>query len=71
MTKKRELLAAGIVRDIRFPNMAACDKYYDSLIERKATFKVLETYEQRDGVVIMRIVQQYNDSPLIQLYEEG
>lgn len=70
MNKRKELLAAGIVRDLRFPNMAACDEYYDKLIERKAAFQILETHETAEGTVYQRILQQYNDSPLIRLYKE-
>ena len=70
MGKVRELLAAGIVRDFRFSRMDELEQYIDRLEERKAEFKVLETSERPDGIVFARIIQSYNNCPLIQLYED-
>lgn len=69
MTKTKELLAAGIVRDLQFCSRYALDVYLSGLDQRKINYKVLETFERQDLSVIVRIVQQYNDAPLIQLYE--
>lgn len=63
----RELLAAGIVRDILFRNADAADLYLKWLDCRFANFDVLDRYDREDGSVIMRIVQQYNGCDLIQL----
>lgn len=70
MTKTKELLAAGIVRDLQFCSEYALDVYLYGLDHREVVYKVLETFPRQDGSVICRIVQQYNDSPLIQLYKE-
>lgn len=70
MTKTKEVLAAGIVRDLQFCSLYALDVYLSGLDQRKTAYKVLETYEREDLSVIVRIVTQYNNSPLIQLYKE-
>lgn len=67
MAKRKELLAAGIVRDIRFANPKEAAKYQDAIL---GEYKVLDWHTCEDGTIIFRIVQQYNNSPLIQLYEE-
>lgn len=67
MTKRRELLAAGIVRDIRFLNTTEANKYMEQI---RGEYKILDTNNCKDGTIIYRIVQQYNNSPLIELYEE-
>lgn len=69
MIQSRELLAAGIVRDIAFKSSGLADKYLRDLDEKKKRYIVLESLRREDGSVILRIVQQYNGSPLIQLYE--
>ena len=68
--QKRELLAAGIVRDIRFSSMMQLNIYLDRLEKDKKQFKVLETCERPTGEVLCRIVQAYNNSPLIELYND-
>ena len=65
---KKELLAAGIVRDFRFSNSAEKEKYLNQLRERKKIYAVLEEVKKPDGTVLIRIVEQYNSSPLIELY---
>ena len=70
MTKTKEILAAGIVQDIQFCTHYALDVYLYGLERGNVTHKVLETFERQDGSVICRIVKQYNNSPLIQLYKE-
>lgn len=70
MLKAKELLAAGIVRDLKFVSQYALDVYLSGLDQRKVCYKILETFERQDLSVIVRIVQQYNDAPLIQLYKE-
>lgn len=67
--KRRELLAAGIVRDIRFINQAELDIYLYGLDHKQTEYKVLETHTCSTGHVLARIVQEYNTSPLIQLYD--
>lgn len=61
------LLAAGIVRDYEFLNMRVFDLYLDQLDKRNINYKVIETFERPDTTVLVRIVQQYNNSDLIQL----
>ena len=66
--KSKEILAAGIVRDIRFINSEAAVRYVS--MYRSGACKILDARNCDDGSVIYRIVTCYNDSPLIQLYEE-
>lgn len=63
----KELLAAGIVRDYLFLSMDALECHLYSLDHRKVNYRVLETCERSDGTVLVRILQQYNNSDLIQL----
>ena len=67
MLKTKEVLAAGIVRDIEFISHYAMEVYLSGLDQRKVTYKVLKTFERNDGVTRIRIIQQYNNSPLINL----
>lgn len=68
MSKK--LLAAGIVRDLAFLNRDALDLYLYRLDHNEVIYQILECWNRPDGTVVIRIVQQYNSSPLIELYEE-
>lgn len=69
MTK--QVLAAGYVRDLLFESAYALEIYLYGLDHRKAQYKILDKFTRDDGSVIIRILQQYNNSPLIQLFEEG
>lgn len=64
----KSLLAAGIVRDIEFRSKDVFDLYLYDLDHRKAVYQVLDTYVRDDGSMIVRILQQYNNVDLIQLY---
>lgn len=70
MMKTKEILAAGIVRDIQFCSEYALDVYIYRLDHNKVIYQILDKFVRVDGSVIIRIVQQYNNSPLIQLYNE-
>lgn len=65
----RELLAAGIVRDIKFDSKDSMERYFIKLQHNFVVYKILDTYTRSDGSVIVRVLQQYNSSPLIELYE--
>lgn len=67
MSKK--LLAAGIVRDIEFDSEDSLSTYIARLNLFLTEFDILDKYIRDDGTVIIRIVTQYNNSDLIQLYE--
>lgn len=70
MRKSKELLAAGIVRDLRFRSKTHYQAY---LIDRKVAkeqYEVLKVVEQADGTILARIEGQYNNAPLIKLYDE-
>lgn len=69
MMRTKELLAAGIVRDLQFISEYALEIYLYSLDYNKKLYKILDKFTRDDGSVIIRIVQQYNDSPLIELYD--
>lgn len=67
--KKRELLAAAIVKDYRF---ASTKDYLEHLFEldsKKIRYEVLEKHATQAGPVLARISVGYNTSPLIQLYD--
>lgn len=66
----KELLAAGYVRDILFRDNSEYELYVYKLDHRKIQYKILDSTVREDGSVIIRILQQYNNSPLIQLYDE-
>lgn len=65
--RRRELLAAGYLRDFRFFNMDELEAYLDALDHRKVQYRVLETCPRHDGSVLCRILQQYNNVDLIRL----
>lgn len=67
MKKRKELLAAGYLRDFRFCCMDEFELYLDSLDHRNVIYDVLETCPRPDGTVLVRILQQYNSVDLIQL----
>ena len=70
MARTKELLAAGYVRDILFRNGEDLKNYILKLESRKQEYRILEQMDREDGSVIIRILQQYNTAPLIQLYTE-
>lgn len=67
MGRNVELLAAGIVRDLWFRSLDHRNIYLHRLDGRKIHYELLDTFEREDDTVIIRIVQQYNSSDLIQL----
>lgn len=66
--RTKTLLAAGYVRDILFSSKDVFDLYLYDLDHRKAFYKVLDTFVRDDGCIIVRILQQYNNVDLIELY---
>lgn len=68
---RKELLAAGYVRDILFSSDEEKKLYIYSLEQRKTKYKILEELKREDGTVIIRILSQYyKNAPLIQLFNE-
>ena len=68
MPKAKEILAAGILRDIRFDSADRADCYLFELDHRNITYRVLESERCPDGTVILRVLQRYNDCDLIKVY---
>lgn len=68
MAQKKVILAAGYVRDILFASSEAEELYLYTLQHRCIEHEILDKLQRDDGSVILRIVQQYNNSPLIKLY---
>lgn len=68
MNHRKELLAAGIVRDIRFRDVAAYNDYMKRLNMTRQEHELLERRICDDGTVQARILVQYNDTPLINLW---
>ena len=66
---KKELLAGGIIRDLLFQSPEDMETYLDKLEDRKQQYKVVETYERQDRSVIIRIISQYNNAPLIRVFD--
>lgn len=66
----KKLLAAGIVRDLEFRNRHDLDIYIYRLDHNEVEYRILEQWNRPDGSVIIRMIQQYNNSPLVELYEE-
>lgn len=69
MNKKRELLAAGLVKDYRFRDHEALEAYIYDLELKKIRYEILEKGYCDDGTVLLRISMGYNQTPLIQLYD--
>lgn len=69
MAKAKEILAAGIVRDIRFDSSDRAEVYLYRLDHLGFTYQVLQTCNCDNGTVILRVLQRYNDCDLIQLYD--
>ena len=69
MNRKRELLAAGIVRDFRFCSRLEYEIYLYGLKHQETEYKILDVCYCENGSVLARIVQEYNTAPLIELYE--
>lgn len=68
MAKAKEILAAGILRDIRFDSAERADEYLYMLDRCKFTYQVLESCRCDDGTVILRVLQRHNGCDLIQVY---
>lgn len=64
---RKELLAAGYIRDILFCSNDEVDLYIHNLEHRCFEYKILDRYVRDDGSEIIRILQQYNNVPLIEL----
>lgn len=69
MAKAKDILAAGIVRDIRFDSSVRADAYLFRLDHLGFTYKVLQSCRCDDGTVILRVLQRFNDFDLIDLYD--
>ena len=68
MVKSKLILAAGILKDIRFASADDADLYLYKLDHSRITYQVLDSCRCDDGSVILRVVQRYNDCELIQVY---
>lgn len=65
--RRKVLLAAAYIRDILFCSNDEVDLYIYDLEYRCVEYKILDRYVRDDGSEIIRIMQQYNNVPLIQL----
>lgn len=65
----KKLLAAGYVRDLQFDTADALELYLYDLDHKKLQYKILDKFDRADGSVIIGILQQYNNAPLIELYD--
>ena len=67
MSKK--LLAAGLVRDLEFDKPFDCWIYLFDLDKRGVRYQLIEKCRLDGGRVLLRLIQAYNDSEIIQLYD--
>lgn len=67
MANVKEILAAGIVLDIRFCSSDRADEYLYSLDHLGDTYKVLQSCRCDDGTVVLRVLQRFFDCDLIEL----
>lgn len=67
MPKAKEILAAGVLRDIRFDCADRADEYLYKLDHLKVVYKVLDSCRCCDGTVILRVLQAYNEHDLIEI----
>lgn len=65
--KSKTLLAGGIIRDLWFTNQAVYDAYLSDLGYSQKPYVVVNRWDCDDGYIIVRILQQYNNSNLIVL----
>ncbi|MBQ2858600.1 MAG: hypothetical protein IJA45_01765 [Oscillospiraceae bacterium] len=65
--RRKELLAAGYIRDVLFRNSDDCQVYIYDLDHGGVDYRILDSFNRDDGSVIIRILQQYNNCPLIEL----
>lgn len=63
------LLAGGIVRDLEFDSADSLEIYLYKLDHNRVLYQILDKFARNDGSVVIRILQQYNAAPLIQLYD--
>lgn len=63
----KRLLAGGIVRDLWFANQADYDAYLGALSAALKPYVVLNRVNGDHGYIIVRILQQYINSNLIEL----
>ncbi len=63
----KTLLAAGVLCDFEFGNHEELELYLYWLDQRQINYKVIETFERPDGIVLVRILQHYNSVDLIEL----
>lgn len=70
MSKRKSLLAAGVVRDIRFPSSLVYSAYLSHLRLAGIKYQVLEDMYRDDGSVIARILSASDGAPLIKLFAD-
>ena len=70
MSRRRELLAAGVVRDFRFKDQNELDIHLYGLKKKEIRYKVLEQVTERGGTILARILQEHGTAQLIELYED-
>lgn len=67
--KAKELLAAGYVKDFRFRDKEALELYLHLIDHRRIRYEIVEQCNSSDGSILIRILLQYNNAPLIDLFE--
>ena len=67
--KAKELLAAGYVKDFRFRDKETLELYLHLVDHRRIQYKIVEQCTSSDGSILIRIMLQYNNAPLIDLFE--
>ena len=62
MPRAKEVLAGGYIRDLLFRKDIDCQAYIHELDRRNVEYRILDSMAREDGSVIIRILQQYNNS---------
>lgn len=62
----KKILAAGIKQQIQFDSLKEMYCYIGKLRDQKINHKCISHIEQNDGKVVLTIIKNYNNSPLIE-----
>ena len=65
--KSKEILAIGVIRDIRFKDVFAVSSFFHAL---HGSYRILDIISLSDGSTIYRVVTEFDMKPLDLLYKE-
>ena len=59
--------ASGLVRDIDFEPSGRLTQYLSALDRAGIAYKIIDRFDRADGSIVVRIVVQWRDDPMIEL----